>query len=121
MGQQFQDPVPASRGGVRVASKKVRGEDRERRRFELRTFEGQSAAPLHTQNCGEPSLERVSQKRQRPTEEGWALNGGGGQLTMCRLASRAYEHRRGLLRVKRPTGAERVRIAFHGVYQQSGK
>ncbi|MEY4214318.1 MAG: hypothetical protein RL458_2544, partial [Pseudomonadota bacterium] len=35
---------------------------REQRRFELRTFEGHSSEPLHTQNCGEPRLVRVSRK-----------------------------------------------------------
>ena len=38
-------------------------------------------------------------QEKTPTENGWGFVIGGGWLTMCRLASRAYEHWRGVLRV----------------------
>ncbi len=37
-------------------------------------------------------------QEKTPTENGWGFIIGGGRLTMCRLASRAYEHWCGLLR-----------------------
>jgi len=37
-------------------------------------------------------------QEKNPTENGWGFIIGGGWLTMCGLASRAYEHWRGLLR-----------------------
>ena len=39
-------------------------------------------------------------QEKTPTENGWGFVIGGGWLTMCRLTSRAYEHWRGLLRVR---------------------
>ena len=39
-------------------------------------------------------------QEKTPTENGWGFVIGGGWLTVCRLASRAYEHWRGVLRVR---------------------
>ena len=36
-------------------------------------------------------------QEKTPTENGWGFVIGGGWLTICRPASRAYEHWRGLL------------------------
>ena len=36
-------------------------------------------------------------QEKTPTENGWGFDIGGGWLTICRPASRAYEHWRGLL------------------------
>ena len=44
-------------------------------------------------------------QEKTPTENGWGFNIGGGWLTKCQLASRAYEHWCGMLRV---TGSPRL-------------
>lgn len=39
----------------------------------------------------------ANRREQAPTENSWGFNSGGGRLTRCRAASRAYEHWSGLL------------------------
>jgi len=47
--------------------------------------------PWHTQNGREPRVFCGIQKRKRPTENSWALNGGGAEATGFELALQTPE------------------------------
>lgn len=52
-------------------------ESRGKKRSELAVSVARSARARHTQNAPEPHVFCEIHKQKRPTERGWALNGGG--------------------------------------------